>query len=159
MKFFGVFDADVIWTLVPICSALWSLGGSGLKLLRRIGVPVAIAFYAIGYGVPVFVIETYFIIAIAIITFGPGYGDDFEDLLGVFYWPYLAILGALYGASNAGLALHGHDWLSLGIGSGATSILFVGTMRASKSWTWFEWKWAEMIVGGSVGLTAAMVIK
>lgn len=155
---FGIFDFDFVWTLIPLISFLYSSGGTGPKLLRRAGVPFAITLYALGYGMTAWKALIALVGMLAVIGFGPGYGDDFEKKLKSFYWPYLFLLGGLYGASNFGLALHYGHWFLLGIGSLTTSVVFVGSMYLSKRFQWFQWKWAEMMTGASIGLTASLIV-
>lgn len=154
MKVLGLFDPDVIWTLIPLCGWLWSLGGSGYKPFRRFGVPAAIALYTYGFGCSFILLSIQIFSSLAVIGFGPGYGDDFEEKLRFFYWPYLFILGATYGLCNFALAIHFVDWGSLWIGAGTTCLIFVGTMRKK----WMPWKFAEILTGMSVGMTGAIII-
>lgn len=152
-------EQDWIWTLPALTSWFWATGGSGFLPARRYGVPLAVSLYALHAGASFIAIMLYFASSLPVITFGPGYGDKFEKYLGVFYWPYLVLLGGLYGASNAGLLLHSMDWGSLVCGSILTSLVFVGSMRASKSWKWITWKWCEMATGFCVGLTATLIMR
>lgn len=151
-----MFDLDVIYTLIPIVSFLWALGGSGWLPARKFGVPIAISIYALGYGITwwKFIIA---LIGISFFTWGPGYGDRYVRSLGILYWPYIFFLGFMYGFCQFGLSLHFGHWLVLVLFSGVCSVLFGGTMLLSKA-KLLPWKWAEIITGGSVGLVGAMII-
>lgn len=154
MKIFGVFDVDVIYVLPAITSALWALGGSGPKPLRRFGVPFAISAFALGYGYPLRFILSF--IPMAIFTLG--YGDDYFKRLGVLYWPYITFLGLLYGLSQFGLCLHFGGWNVLLLFSLVSSVSFLLGMVLSKS-KMIPWKIAELTTGFMIGFTACEIIR
>ena len=152
---FGVFEPDWIWTLSPLCAFLWASGGSGPKWMREWLVPAAIILYAIGYGFPSS--KAAYLLTLLFIPFAPGYGDDFVQKLGKLYWPYVFLLGFLYGACQAGLCAHFGRVDLLLLFSGVCSLVFGGTMLASKK-LGLQWKIAEILTGAAVGLVAVKVI-
>lgn len=156
MKIFGVFEADWIWTLPALTAWLWASGGSGMRPLRRIGVPIALTLYAYGYGMNFIAFLLYFASTFGVIAFS-GYGDDYVKTLKAFYWPYIFLLGAAYSGCQFMLVVtYGHlplfGWLVL-----TNSLLFWGSLFASKK-LGLPWKCAEMVCGFSVGLTGALII-
>lgn len=159
MKIYGIFEPDWVWTLPMLTAWLWGSGGSGLLLLRRFGAPLAISLYAYGYGVTNIDLLILIVFMLAVITVGPGYGDKFEKSFGVFYWPYIFVLGFLYGFCQLGISLHTGRYLVLFLSSGLCSFTFGFTMYGSKNFDFPRWKWAEMITGGVIGLTGALLMR
>ena len=152
---FGIFEIDVIYTLPVLTAFLFALGGSGALSIRRIGVPLAVSLYAWGYGASFISLLIYFIHQFLIL--GLGYGDEAERKLGKLYWPYIFILGTLYGLCQFGLALHFGGWVSFLVWSLSGGLVFLAGLYSSKKFG-LPHKAFEIITGGSLGLTAALII-
>lgn len=151
-----LFPSLKIWTLLPECAVLWMLGGGGVKPVRRYGVPLLITAYAVGYGMPI--VKTLWLLPmLLLIGFGPGYGDPYVKRLGVLYWPYIALLGFLWGICQFGLSVHFGNYPLLFLGSAICSLVFAGTMAISKR-KLMPWKVAEGLTGAAVGLVGALLI-
>lgn len=157
MKVFGIFDYDWILTLPLLTGWLWASGGSGVKSLRRFGVPLAISLYAIGYKIAPIPLIVLLISTLGLIAFGPGYGDDYVKKLGSLYWFYVYLLGFLYGACQFALCIHFGHWLAWFICSISCGVVFSGTMYLSKKYG-LPWKVCESLTGATLGLTATLII-
>ena len=157
MKIFGIFDVDVIYTLPILISLLWAWGGSGVRHFRKYGVPLAVTAFAYGYGQQGWGLTVTAIGLLAVIGFGPGYGDYYVKVLKIWYWPYIFLLGLLYGLFQFGLCLQFGRWEYLVIFSIIGSISFVSCLYTSKE-LGLHWKIAELITGFFIGLTSLSVI-
>lgn len=157
MKVLGVFEEDVILCLPFITASLWALGGSGKKAFRRFGVPLILCLFAYGYGLKSLNLAIYALLTFGLIGFGPGYGDDYFKRLKSLYWPYVFILGSLYGLCQIALVMRFGNFLSLLVISGVCGVVFGVGMLVSKS-KFLPWKIAECLTGLAVGSAAAVVI-
>jgi len=157
VKHFFFFDHDVILCLPFITAALWGLGGSGLKLLRKLGVPAVLCAFAYSYGLSGWQFALYAGLTFGLIGFGPGYGDDFARRLKTLYWPYVFLLGFLYGFCQFPLALRFGSLVVLLQLSGVCSLVFGFGMVASKRFG-FYWKIAECLTGLSIGAVASAIL-
>lgn len=152
MKYLWAFEIDAVWVLVPACSVLFALGGSGLKEIRRFGIPTLIGSSAISLGHNIFICLFSSLILMA--TLIAGYGDGKRREFGDYYYAFLFFLGCLYGLA---LFPYRYDWqgifLSVFIGA-----IFSSATLLSNTFRWFEWKLVEMAVGASIGLCACILI-
>ena len=157
-KIFGLFDADFILALPFLTAFLWSAGGSGLKALRKYGVPLAIVGSALGYGMPWKSALIALIGMLPVISFGPGYGDKYEQKLKGIYWPYVFALGAAYSLCQIGIVLHYGGYQFYFMAACISSGTFGGSMFLSKK-LGLPWKVAESLTGLSIGVLGAFIIK
>lgn len=156
MKVFGLFDHDFILTLPWLTGFLWAAGGGGPKWMRRFGVPLAITAYAVAYGMTLF--QTLYILPFSLLVgFGPGYGDKYVKDFGSWYWPYIVLLGFLWGVSQFGLCFVFGGWARLIFGAGLCAFTFAWSMGLSKR-AGLEWKIAEGLTGAAVGAIGALII-
>lgn len=157
-KFLWVFDYDALYTLIPICGALWALGGSGMKILRRLGVPFIISLSALSIG-----IQWYwsFLCMVLFVFASLPYGSKIKEKIGVFYWPYLVLVGFLWGASLVGLAIASHEWTTWLLWSAICGLGFMGLTALSqwkKTANIVVWKFVEIAAGGMVGGAASFIL-
>ncbi len=158
MKIFGVFDADFILTLPFLTGWLWAVGGTGQKVFRKFGVPIALTLYAWGYGVTGWPLIVFLAGILVVISFGPGYGDRYVKLLKGFYWPYIFTLGAAYNLCQFGIVLHSHDLSSYLIAGAIGSVVFGGGMLLSKK-AGLPWKIAEGLTGACAALPLVLSLQ
>ena len=156
MKFLWFFDVDAIWVLAPLCGMLWALGGSGVKLLRRVVMGVVIAAVAMTLGLAVWLAGAQ-IASVFIVTTLP-YGDKISKKLGRWKWFYIVGLGALYGAALWPLALGFQEWIRYTMGCAITVTTFGITLASSQHLRWPTHKWQEIATGTAVGGVAAWLM-
>ena len=156
MRLFGLFDIDALWVLAPVCGALWALGGSGVKLVRRVGMGIVISLVAMSPGLAVWLAGA-LTASVFIVTTLP-YGDKISKQLGSWKWLYIAGLGALYGVALWPLALGFHHWIRYIMGCAITMTTFGITLASSQHLRWPTHKWQEIITGTAVGGVAAWLM-
>lgn len=155
-KFLWIFDIDAVLVLPVITAALWSLGGSGPKLLRRVGVGLIIGLSALSLGCAWWLCLLQ-VGSLFLVTILP-YGDKIHNKIGVFYWPFLFIIGALFGASLLPLAFFHSRWLYYGLGCALSSISFGVLTLSSQKLKFPVWKVCEITTGLVLGLCAVWLI-
>lgn len=156
MKFLWIFDIDAVWTLGPACSALWSLGGSGIKALRRLGIPALIATSALSLGAPPWICAWGGGMILLVLTLP--YGDDLKRKLQKLYYLALYGIGAIYGASLLPIAILSHRLLMWGVGICIMSAWFGASTYASQKFDFPKWKFCEILTGFIFGLLAARLL-
>ena len=155
MKFLWVFDYDAILTIPLVSGVLWSWGGSGPKYLRRLGVGAFLALTGLSLGLPWYL--AWLLPSIFLVTTSLPYGDDIRGNLGIVYYPFLFLLGVLYGLGLFPLCIHFGSWITLVIGSVGLGLLFSLLTFASQSEAFrnvVSWKAVEIITGFFLGLIA-----
>lgn len=157
MKHFFFFDHDVILCLPFITASLWALGGSGVRYIRRLGVPIVLCAFAYSYGLSGWKFALYSGLILGIIGSGIGYGDDFAKRLKTLYWPYVFLLGFLYGFCQFPVALRFGNIFLCVLLSGVCSLVFGFGMVISKK-DFLPWKIAEALTGLSVGAVTAAIL-
>jgi hypothetical protein len=156
MKFLWVFDADAIWVLAPAIGTLWALGGSGPKWVRRFLAPLLIGVSAVSVGIGI--IPSALTTVLLSLSASLGYGQEKHRELNYFYWPFLFLIGGLYGASLAPIGVASGD-ISAILGCVVfCSLVFGGLTTASQRLDFPKWKWVEISIGFAVGLSAAFLI-
>lgn len=156
MKIFGLFDPDWVWTLAPLIAWTWSTGGSGVKPVRRLGSAGAVSVYAYGFGVSLGLCALAFMLIVVVSSLG--YGKKYKEKLKTFYWLFLSFMGFLYGVMLFPLAIESGRWIILLIGSLEFGLLFPVLTFFSQELNIPNWKWVEITIGLSIGLTAAGLI-
>lgn len=156
MKFLWVFDIDAVWTLAPICAVLWALGGSGIKLLRRLGVGLILCVSSLSMGLVWWMagLET---LAMFAVTSLP-YGDSLKRRIGGFYYLALFFIGAAFGAALLPIAFLKGKWLIYGLAPIFTACAFGPFAFSSQQFGFPIWKWCEMLTGFTVGLMASLLM-
>ena len=155
MKYLWLFDHDALMVTPLVTSVLWALGGSGIKCLRRLGVGLFLALSALSLGCPWYLAGMTFVILF--LTTSLPYGDSVRGKLGIVYYPYLFILGVLYGLSNFSLCFYSGGWLTLVAYSLALGCLFSLLTFASQSEAFknvVSWKKVEIATGFGAGFIA-----
>lgn len=155
MKFLWLFDQDAVMITPLLTASLWALGGGGVLALRRFGVGAFLALSALSLGFPWYSALITAII-FPIVTALP-YGDKVRGKLGLLYYPFLFVLGFLYGFSNFGLCLYLGRWLDLVAYSLCLGLLFSILTALSQSQAFKKivpWKAVEIAVGGFIGFIA-----
>lgn len=154
-KFLWLFEPDAILVTPFVTAVLWSLGGSGVKPIRRFGTGAFIFLGGLSLGLPWYLALTGFVL-VAITTSLP-YGDSVRGKLGLVYYPFLFLLGILYGLGLFPLCIHFGSWTTLVIGSLALGLLFSLLTFASQSEAFknvVSWKSVEISIGFFLGLIA-----
>jgi hypothetical protein len=151
-----VIDKDGVWTLIPLASFLWALGGSGPRYIRRYGLPVAVIAYGVLFKAPLWLalIEG---VAAHLIT-RLGYGDKAHDRLKAFYAPYLFALGAVYGVSSIGFGIYYNNVRNVLIASLLCSLVFAITLISSRKINFPPHKFHEILTGLAIGLVYCLSI-
>ena len=131
-------------------------GGSGPKLVRRIGTGLAVALYGISLALPLYLasIQIGALFAVTIIP----YGDKIKLRLGWIYLFYLYFVGLVYGAALVPLSLHFHHWLRFCMGILICSLTFGTFAVGSQKIDFPKWKWVEGLIGFAVGFSAAWIM-
>jgi len=157
MKFLWIFEPDAIWCLIPAVSLLWALGGSGVRFLRKLGVPVLICVSALSLGVKWWLVAVTFGSIFALHSIP--YGEDMRKKLGLpIYWFWLYLVGAVYSAAFLPLAFHGKHFLLYGLGVFISGGLFGGLTYTSQKFDFPRWKAVEIILGAVLGLQASWLL-
>lgn len=156
MKVLWFLDQDAIWTLIPVSSALWAMGGSGVKLIRRIGVPIAVLLYTLSIGINLWIsISTAFLLFIASIL---PYGDKIKERSGNFYSLWLLFVGACYGLALLPLGIYSKHYLIFSLGCLGSSLSFSLLTLLSQKTGFPRWKFVEMITGALIGLIVCLIV-
>lgn len=155
MKFLWLFEPDAVLVTPFVTAVLWSLGGSGIKQLRRFGVGAFLALVGLSLGLPWYL--AWLLPSIFLVTTSLPYGDDIRGKLGIVYYPFLFLLGVLYGLGLFPLCFHFGSWLTLVVGSLGLGLLFSLLTFASQSEAFRDivsWKKVEISIGFFLGLIA-----
>lgn len=155
MKLLWIFDSDAVWALAPLSGALWAFGGAGPKWLRRFILPSILALSAYSMGKPWWAAGLSCLILIVTTTLP--YGDSAKNRFKWSYWPWVALVGALYGLSPFALLVVAKHWFLLWFIPAITGTSFVGFTFASQK-AGLPWKAVEILIGTLVGLSFAVAI-
>lgn len=151
MKFLWIFDNDAVWCLIPLTSALWSLGGSGFLFLRRFGIAVLFGLSALSLGVIWWAALLTSVLAGAALTLP--YGDSVKaKIKGESYWLYLALVGFAWGLTILPVAICTHIGAFVFVMAIANGFLFSFLSEASQVLGRPVWKVVEIIMGASLGI-------
>jgi hypothetical protein len=156
VNFLWILDRDAVAVLIPLISALWAIGGSGPKWVRRFMVPAVIAISAISLGVS-WLLSISAGLFLALVA-SMGYGVRKHETLGRLYFPFLFGIGALNGASLFPLAIHSGAWGAFCGCVALCSVTFGALTLASQKLDFPKWKFVEMLTGASVGTTAFFLL-
>lgn len=118
--------------------------------------PAVLCAFAYSYGLSGWQFALYAGLTFGLIFFS-GYGDDYYKFLKALYWPYVFLLGFLYGFCQFPLALRFGSLVVLLLLSGVCSLIFGLGMVASKRFG-LPWKIAEGLTGLSVGAVTAVIL-
>ena len=155
MKYLWIFDHDALMITPLVTSVLWALGGSGLKPIRRFGTGAFIFLGSLSLGVPWY-FATISLISVFLTSLLP-YGDSVRGKLGIVYYPFLFILGVLYGLSNFGLCFYSGGWLTLvaySLGLGCVFSILTALSQSEAFRKIVPWKAVEISIGFFLGLIA-----
>ena len=158
MKFLWIFEPDAVWCLVPAVSLLWALGGSGLRFLRKYGVPALVCVSALSLGVKLHLIALCGVSIFALHSIP--YGEDIKKKLGLpLYWFWLYFVGAIYAGAFLPLAFHVKHFLQYGLGILIAGVLFGALTYTSQNLNFPKWKWVEIAIGAVLGLQSAWLLQ
>lgn len=160
MKFLWIFDYDAYYVLPLITAALGALGGSGVKLLRKFGVPLIISAAAYSVGMPLWMAAVNAGVMLGIMTIP--YGEDIREewhMSDPVYFAWVHLVGAIYAASMIMLAVWAGQWMAYLFGSLICGIVF-GTLTVGSQVIKFPpWKIVEIVYWAALGIHAVLQIK
>lgn len=154
---------DLKWTLPPLTSFLFSLGGWKFKLIRRAGIPISICLFAWLYS-PKSLKNSLLIAFQGFILWGTLTLPLtlIGDTMTVFNIIWAFVLGALSVASLIPLCFLQKDWgrkvYNLIYWICFSSLLYGLSIVASNQFNWFEHKWTEILMGFLIGGAASDTI-
>lgn len=154
-KFLWIFDQDVTLITPLVTACLWAMGGGGVLAFRRFGVGCFLALLALSLGLPWYL--ALIIPSVFLITTSLPYGDSVRGKFKALYYPYLFILGVLYGLSNFVLCFYFGGWAtlvtySLGLGCVFSLLTFASQSEAFRKIV--PWKAVEITTGFGAGFIA-----
>ena len=158
MKFLWIFDHDAVMVTPFITASLYALGGSGPKIIRRMFFSAFISLASFSLGLEWY--WAWIIPSIFLLTTTTPYGMKTHAKLHYLYFPYLFLLGTLYGLGLFPLCFHFGGWLTLVIGSVACGLFFSLGTAASQSKIFQNiavWKVVELGTGFILGLIAYLI--
>ena len=145
-------EPDGVWTLIPLISFLWSMGGSGPRHFRRYGFPLAVMIAGFYYQLPIWIILIQGVVAHGITRLP--YGDKSKSKLGRAYFAYIFFLGFVYGASSMPLGIY-LDHPSRVVYSAILCMVVFGGATLWSQKAGLIWKAAEILTGLAVGYAYA----
>lgn len=159
MKYLWIFDVDAVAILTLLTGAWWAFGGSGVKMFRKIGVPVTICLSALSVGVAWWLCLLNFGTMFGLMTIP--YGDKIRNewkMNDTVYFLWVGFTGSCYASSLLPLAFSHQRWLWYGVGIPMAGILFGTLTMLSQKINWPKWKWVEISLGCCLGFVAYKLI-